>query len=1784
MTPDQLQRVARLFAFVSCVLACFFVVWMARSPGKPPGQAGSGGKGSSSHEFLRESTSTPDDGPAPQSSLPPGAGAEAETRSAPAIPPSFPPAAPVTLASSSAGPLPTSLDLRRLPLAPRKDGRTPDLVLSADEAISALENLFSHEPGDTVEVALAGAFRLTGELLRKSLQPGTHVLGISIDGESSTLHLERSRRGSYRGSIIHRRSPLAHRIETLEDGSLVVEQRSFSDLLCSAKDATPESSSGIPAPEGIEAAGPEESGVGEAPPPVRDSRPSATAVIYLDFDGQTVSGTEWNTLRNITTINAAASALSTAQMDSVWAEVAEDFAPFNVSVTTNASRYTGAAANRRIRIIVTPTSSWYGSAGGVAYLGSFTWSGDTPCWVFEDRLSYIPTYVALAASHEAGHTFNLKHDGFGTEAYYGGVDNSLVSWGPIMGNPYDAAFTQWSKGEYSSATNLEDDLAIIANSTNGFGYRTDDKGDTLASAPSLALQAGSNTLVSDSGVIEKSTDLDLIRVSSGAGTISLQVRPAVTAPNLYLKADLLDSGGNVLLSRTAARTATTLTLSQSVAAGTYYLRVDGTGLPVTGGSSPPYAYDVSGYGSVGEYVVTGSIPQPSASAVLSVDPRSITQSSPAGQNAGNQSFTVRNAGGGNLAYTVSESLSWLAVSPTSGNSSGANVVHTITYTSSGLSVGTYTGDIIVGATGASGSPQTIAVTLTVTPTGSGLTFSNAGAVVLPGSGSVGQGSPYPSNISVTGVTQPIASVSVELRNLQHSWTQDLDLLLEGPNGQNVMLLSDAGGGQPIAGGEATLIFRDDASTAPESAQLSGGTYRPTNYGSDDILPSPAPGGPHGTSLASLLSGGVNGTWRLYAFDDFPSADGGQILNGWTITLVPSSGPAAPTGVSATDGTQTDRVRITWSASSGATDYQVFRSAINNSTSATSIGTTASTTFDDLTTAVGETNFYWVTATNSGGTSPFSASDAGFRGASLTSNDAFANRATLAGSSGSVSASNTGATKESGEPNHAGNVGGKSLWWSWTAPQAGTLSVDTVGSSFDTLLGVYTGGSVSALTARGSDDDSGGNLTSRTTLQVDAGTVYAVAVDGYNGASGTVTLGYSFVATPQPPSPPPSISASDGTFSDRIRVTWSAGAGATSYDLRRHTSSTFASSTAITTTDQLTFDDTTAIAGTTYYYWVVAKNSSGSSSPAGPDAGSRSAPLFNDNFANRTLLTGNSTSVTASNASATKEGAEPNHGGNAGGRSLWWRWAAPSAGTLTVDTIGSGFDTLLGVYTGSSVSALTVRGSDDDSGGNLTSRVTLLVTGGTEYQIAADGYGGASGSIRLQLSFQPSATLPSPPGGVSASDDAFGDRVRINWTAGSGATSYEVYRHTSASFASATLLGNVATTTYDDLTAVAGTTYSYWVVSRNTVGTSSPAGPDTGRRAGVMPNNLFSFRAPLSGNNVSASGDSGGAGKEAGEPDHAGNTGGNSLWWTWTAPSAGTLTIRTSGSNFDTLLAVYTGANVSGLTEVASNDDFGGAVTSRVVFGTTVATTYHIAVDGFRGASGNVQLELEFQPSSGVFNDHFADRQTLSGEFVSVTGNGAQATAEPGEPSHGGYAAVSSLWWSWTAPRQGIVTFNTVGSGFDTLLGVYLGESLDSLFEIAGNDDAGGFSTSEVSFEVFAGEVFAIAVDGYLGASGNVVLNIGYERPPVSPTFLRARGMRGGKVVLSWNPGVHATTYWIERRDPGSRRWRVVGRAPSGSLRFVETRLQSGRKYLFRVRAGNDSGFAAPSPIAGARPR
>jgi subtilisin family serine protease len=142
--------------------------------------------------------------------------------------------------------------------------------------------------------------------------------------------------------------------------------------------------------------------------------------------------------------------------------------------------------------------------------------------------------------------------------------------------------------------------------------------------------------------------------------------------------------------------------------------------------------------------------------------------------------------------------------------------------------------------------------------------------------------------------------------------------------------------------------------------------------------------------------------------------------------------------------------------------------------------------------------------------------------SAVGNDSFASAQLLSGASATVTGTNLAATKETGEPNHAGNSGGKSVWYRWTPEGSGNATITTAGSSFDTLLGVYTGSAVNGLAPVASNDDSGGVVQSRVELPVTAGTTYWVAVDGYNGASGSVTLNLSSDTTPPPDNEDPTV--------------------------------------------------------------------------------------------------------------------------------------------------------------------------------------------------------------------------------------------------------------------------------------------------------------------------------------------------------------------------------------------------------------------------------------------------------------------------------------------------------------------------------------------------------------------------------------------------------------------------------------------------------------------------------------
>ena len=132
---------------------------------------------------------------------------------------------------------------------------------------------------------------------------------------------------------------------------------------------------------------------------------------------------------------------------------------------------------------------------------------------------------------------------------------------------------------------------------------------------------------------------------------------------------------------------------------------------------------------------------------------------------------------------------------------------------------------------------------------------------------------------------------------------------------------------------------------------------------------------------------------------------------------------------------------------------------------------------------------------------------------VPTNDNFSAAFAISGSQGTTNGTNVRATKESGEPTHAGDAGGASIWYNWTAPASGSVTIDTTGSTLDTLLGVYTGSSVGSLTTIASDNESGGNGASRVVFTASSGTTYRIAVDGFGGAMGSVTLNWIQPAAP-----------------------------------------------------------------------------------------------------------------------------------------------------------------------------------------------------------------------------------------------------------------------------------------------------------------------------------------------------------------------------------------------------------------------------------------------------------------------------------------------------------------------------------------------------------------------------------------------------------------------------------------------------------------------------------------------
>lgn len=353
------------------------------------------------------------------------------------------------------------------------------------------------------------------------------------------------------------------------------------------------------------------------------SRPGASRTIYLDFDGHTLpSSNEWCTRYNSgQSIVAPAWSLDAdpsfsdtekADIQEIWQRVCEDYVVYDVDVTTELAseatltRSSTADSVYGTRALVSPISSYFGPYGGIAFLGIYAYVTDRykPALVFPENLGNSPKMIAEAASHEVGHNLELSHDGSATAEYYRGGGSGETGWAPIMGTGYYQNVTQWSKGEYTSANNQEDDLAVIG------GYLTrlaDDVGDSTATAQALPRAAS----VAATGAVNTETDVDYYAFNAGAGVSTFVVSPEPIGPNLDIYAEIRNSAGAVV-AWANPYDYLSATVSADLPAGRYYLAVRSTG---RGLPTAPGGY--SRYGTIGRYTLNGAVPYspPSTTAV-----------------------------------------------------------------------------------------------------------------------------------------------------------------------------------------------------------------------------------------------------------------------------------------------------------------------------------------------------------------------------------------------------------------------------------------------------------------------------------------------------------------------------------------------------------------------------------------------------------------------------------------------------------------------------------------------------------------------------------------------------------------------------------------------------------------------------------------------------------------------------------------------------------------------------------------------------------------------------------------------------------------------------------------------------------------------------------------------------------------------------------------------------------------------------------------------------------------
>lgn len=325
--------------------------------------------------------------------------------------------------------------------------------------------------------------------------------------------------------------------------------------------------------------------------PQLSSNPNATAKLVLDFDGNFLAS--WGGKQNVTTpaydIDGDKTTFSDqeiANIRAIWERVAEDFAPFNVDVTTIDP---GVLTDKVVAKIAIggSYSDWYGSsAGGTSYIGGFSNAAPNVGFAFEDSLGNGNVkYTSEAISHEAGHLFGLQHQAkWDGTTFVTAYNQGNSAWAPIMGVGYYSAVTTWYNGPTSaSSTSFQDDMAIIAGANNGFGYRVNPNG-------SMATAINLDSAFNVKSLIAQNTDKQFWKFTTTGGIATFNVTTAGAGiANFDSVLDIYNEAGSIVYTANSA-TSMDSVLSVNLTSGTYYAVVHSTGV----------------YGYVGQYTLSGT--------------------------------------------------------------------------------------------------------------------------------------------------------------------------------------------------------------------------------------------------------------------------------------------------------------------------------------------------------------------------------------------------------------------------------------------------------------------------------------------------------------------------------------------------------------------------------------------------------------------------------------------------------------------------------------------------------------------------------------------------------------------------------------------------------------------------------------------------------------------------------------------------------------------------------------------------------------------------------------------------------------------------------------------------------------------------------------------------------------------------------------------------------------------------------------------------------------------------